>query len=103
MTPVLQATIRPRQLQDADGELHSLEGRPLDRVAEAFQHVGFNLAGDLSVDGWGGAGELAKPGQQHAGQPDRPTCAMLGGEADQLLEDGSLEVLGRCWVPEQDP
>jgi hypothetical protein len=90
----------PAESQHCDGELDGLEGWLVDRVAEVFQHVRFNMTGNTSVDGSGEARDVAEPGQQDAGQPDRPTAAMLGGQTDKLHEDSPLEVIGGCWVLE---
>jgi hypothetical protein len=85
--------VGPREPQDRDGELDGLDGRPVDRVAEPFQQVRFNVAPHLEVDRSRGPRDVAKSGQQQAGQPDRPLAAMLDGESDKLMEDGQLEAI----------
>jgi len=93
----------PHEPHDRHGELDNVEGWLMDRLAEPFQDIRFNRAGNSSVDGWCRARDLAKPGQQHAGQPNHPTAAILGGETDEFLEGSALEVIGRCRVLKQIP
>jgi len=68
-----------------------------------LKQVRLHLAGGPAVDGGYRGSNVAKPGQQHAGQAERPLATVVDGEADKLLEGGLAEVAGCCWVLKQNP
>jgi len=74
-----------------------------DRITDQLQQVRFDVAGDTLVGGGDGAGDPAEPGQQHPGHTDHPPVMLLGGQMNQLLEGGVLEIAGRRGVLEQHP
>ena len=73
----------------------------VDRVADQLQQVRFDLAGGPAVNGAYRGGDPAQSRQQHPGHADHPPSTLFGGQANEFLEDGVLEVAGRRGMLEE--